>query len=1029
VNLFLTNPLAFLDLLAYEEMDYREQEVQEAHINSCNWILDHQSYKEWVVKRSGLLGIRGKPGSGKSTLMKKLFRLLNEWKDSNCIQLSFFFHRRGTPLQQTQIGMFRSLLHQLLSQVPAAGQEFYSLCDKKKRWQGGSGKAWDWRVEELREVLSSALIAAVKDHAIRLFVDALDEAGDASQKVISYLYDMHEKLSKLEPRTAICFSCRHFPILAVNNGYEICLEDNNQEDIATYALAELRKQVLPDADFSGQGGILGVLQADVVNRASGVFMWVALVVPLVAKQYNSGKSLETIRQALQAVPSQLEEVYKHILTNVVDHDCRSQTLHLMQWIYLAEKPLSVMELCLAMVLDDSLINQGQYSCQESKDFVDSDARMKKRIVSLTGGLAEVKYHDQSNQGHQDTVQFIHQSVNDFLSKDKFKCLELDNTKDLIGQGHDRLSRSCINYLQLGEVRHRTNIQDDFLDSDAYYSSCYRKKVSRLMIDVPLIDYATKYWFVHAEKAESNGISQQYLLRCLKWPSNEFVINWTKVFRAIDRYNRRCPRGQVTLLHVAAASNLNTTMQTLLEEGANIESEDEDGNRPIHHAAHWGHESMIRMLLNGKAEVEVKNKDNETPLERAARAGHEVAVKIFLGGDGDDGDMRFRLNRALLAALAGRIVKLALLLLEQGADANAQGGRYGNALQTAAICGKEAVVGELLERGAAVNAQGGHFGNALQAQAFHGKEAVVRLLLKHGADINAQGGMYSNALQAAALNGNKAIVRLLIEHGADVNAQGGHFGNALQAAVLNCKEAVVPLLIEHGADVNAQGGYYGNALQAAANDGTEAVVRLLIEHGVDINAQGGHYGNALQAAARDGNEAVVRMLIEHGADVNAQGGRYGNALQAAANDGTKAVVQMLIEHGADVNAQGGHYGNALQAAACRGIEAVVRLLIEHGADINAQGGHYGNALQAAAFDGKEAIVRLLLEHSADVNAQGGYYGSALKAARRFRCEDIIQLLLEHGAKEDLLEDSASKWEEKSDGSELENEDAIGDIEVA
>src|SRR5436190_17425038 len=200
-------------------MDYREQEVREAHISSCNWILEHQSYVEWMEHRRGLLWIKGKPGSGKSTLMKKIFRLFSEWEDPNCVQLAFFFHRRGTSLQHTQIGMFRSLLHQLLHQLPSAGQEFYSLCDRKKRWQSDSGKDWNWRVEELREAFSSALLAAANACKVRIFIDALDEAGDdAAQEIVSHLYDMHERLLQLDALVAVCFSCRHFPILAFQNG-------------------------------------------------------------------------------------------------------------------------------------------------------------------------------------------------------------------------------------------------------------------------------------------------------------------------------------------------------------------------------------------------------------------------------------------------------------------------------------------------------------------------------------------------------------------------------------------------------------------------------------------------------------------------------------------------------------------------------------------------------------------------------------------------------------------------------------------
>ncbi|PVH69880.1 ankyrin [Cadophora sp. DSE1049] len=137
---------------------------------------------------------------------------------------------------------------------------------------------------------------------------------------------------------------------------------------------------------------------------------------------------------------------------------------------------------------------------------------------------------------------------------------------------------------------------------------------------------------------------------------------------------------------------------------------------------------------------------------------------------------------------------------------------------------------LLEKGADVNAQGGEYGNALQAASFRGCEAISALLLKKGADVNAQGGRYGNALQAASLEGHEAIAVLLLEKGADVNAQGGEYGNALQAASVRGHEAIVVLLLEKGADVNAQGGEYGNALQAASARDHEAIAVLLLEKG-------------------------------------------------------------------------------------------------------------------------------------------------------------------------------------------------------
>src|SRR5271154_1356260 len=55
---------------------------------------------------------------------------------------------------------------------------------------------------------------------------------------------------------------------------------------------------------------------------------------------------------------------------------------------------------------------------------------------------------------------------------------------------------------------------------------------------------------------------------------------------------------------------------------------------------------------------------------------------------------------------------------------------------------------LLEKGAEVNATGGLYGNALQAAASGGYKATVHLLLKKGSDVNGTEGLYGNAMEAA-----------------------------------------------------------------------------------------------------------------------------------------------------------------------------------------------------------------------------------------------------------------------------------------
>ncbi|XTI85698.1 ankyrin repeat-containing domain protein [Cenococcum geophilum] len=82
------------------------------------------------------------------------------------------------------------------------------------------------------------------------------------------------------------------------------------------------------------------------------------------------------------------------------------------------------------------------------------------------------------------------------------------------------------------------------------------------------------------------------------------------------------------------------------------------------------------------------------------------------------------------------------------------------LYYAALLSLEKVVELLLQKGADPNAQSGDYGNALQAASLGGHEQVVKLLLDKGADLNAQGGDYGNALQAASEGGHEQVMKLL-----------------------------------------------------------------------------------------------------------------------------------------------------------------------------------------------------------------------------------------------------------------------------
>ena len=69
------------------------------------------------------------------------------------------------------------------------------------------------------------------------------------------------------------------------------------------------------------------------------------------------------------------------------------------------------------------------------------------------------------------------------------------------------------------------------------------------------------------------------------------------------------------------------------------------------------------------------------------------------------------------------------------------------LYYASLAGLPVSVELLIEKGANVNAQGGHYGNALQAASYKGFEDGVQILLISIVDVNALGGKYLHVLQA------------------------------------------------------------------------------------------------------------------------------------------------------------------------------------------------------------------------------------------------------------------------------------------
>jgi ankyrin repeat protein len=767
--------------------------IDEPCIGTCTWLLDHEKYRSWMKHDRGLLWIKGAPGTGKSTLMKYATESGKSRLPRPAYAVaSFFFSDSGSILQRDAMGLLRSLLHQILPQIPPLLAEFRSMFQRNLQTKGRGGK--DWKKEELEDFFRSHI--AKKGYRVRIFIDALDECGeDTAEQLVKYFENL---TTYAESALSICFSCRHFPSIGPNSTVEtICVEDENDKDILTYIQANLQPA------FENQEKKVQEIETKIWNRASGIFQWVELVVVETLKLQKRGKPKAQMVRMLLDTPKELDKLYRNILENM-DEDERPKALQLMQWVCLAARPLSLKELRFAMAADwpdpSHRPHKSHRQLEESEEYED-DAQMGHLVTSLSGGLVKVK-----SEGAEHKVQLIHQSVKEFLIKDGLKMLN-PSSSNPIGQGHYHLSRACLNYATLEDVHHR----EGMVQADQF----------------PLLKYAVVSWVWHAERAESECFDQDDLLTCFQWPHHSIFQRWVNMYGVIDPWSEECPDEQATLVHIASSHGLLSVVKSLILKGVDIESKDTVKRTPLSHAAEKGHEKVVQVLLESGAEASCRDLNGWTALSYAMMYGHAGVAKLLMGHGVDTTVNHLNREKYIWNASWRGFKDVVNLLLEKGVEVDTKDSYRRTPLWYSAGKGHLGVVELLLERAAKADSKDIDGRTPLSLAADNGHEAVVNLLLgDKSVEVNSRDTCGRTPLWYAAENGHDAVVQLLLKNDADPNSRDNFGRTSLSWAAENGHEWVVSLLLLNHANFSSPDNEGRTPLWRAEGSGQKRVAELL-----------------------------------------------------------------------------------------------------------------------------------------------------------------------------------------------------------
>jgi ankyrin repeat protein len=757
-----------------------------------------------LATNNGVLCIKGKPGAGKSTLMRHTLEYCKT-EFSDHLIIAYFFNARGNTLEKTPLGMLRSIVYQLVKADATLFEQFLvRFRDKKIISQG---REWGWQQQELKIFITS-VIKQWKSKPLLLLVDALDECIEADmQDVVDFIESLSIDAKRYDTILRVCLSRRHHPPLRIAKCLELTVENNedHQEDIAIYIKEKLAKR---DDE----------IEAEIEKKANGIFMWVVLVVKLLNKaSFKVKGKKKAMQDALEKIPSELEEVFR-ILFNKEDEDM-ADTLFMLQWVLFAQRPLTPEELY-------SAVEAGMDTWSESSD-IDHDT-IQQSIENLSKGLIEIREIRDIRDVVTTNVQFIHLSVNDFLLRNK-RLQTLDQTlePDPVIASHRRLWDCCRSHIE--QVSSSIRATEVYKELDRKYS---------------FLKYAASHILDHAEKVLAGGTVGQASDGIGEWLREaDAWFEWWKGFANATSASKDLVTlvkdidMDAGLLYMLSRHGYASLVQSVLAgEGAEVNAQGGEYGNALQTASAIGSQPIVELLLKAGAEVSPQGGYYGTALQAASANGSHPIVELLLKAGAEVNAQGGEYGNALQAASAYGRQQIVELLLRAGAEVNSQGGEFGTALQAASWNGSQQIVELLLNAGAEVNAQGGYYYTALQAASADGSQQIVELLLKASAEVSPQGGYYGTALQAASANGSHPIVELLLKASAEVNAQGGYYGTALQAASADGSQQIVELLLKAGAEVDAQGGKYGNALQAALEGKHHDIAKMLREAGATVTTR-------------------------------------------------------------------------------------------------------------------------------------------------------------------------------------------------
>lgn len=373
-------------------MHDRFEQITTAAAETCEWVWS-TAFDSWL-KQPGdneIFWITGKPGSGKSTLMKYLVkargtqeRLPSETNGKSWKIVHFFYNfRASTSLANREEGMLRSVLEQILQTLRYSTNA--GMDADRNRINAIAKESFD-----TDEDIASAIVKFLQLQAVNvlLLVDGLDECG-------SNLRHMVTTLKHIQTQTDIrlCLASRPEPMLtsSLSGTKQIKMQELNSQGIQRYTNVILKEigslLELPSSS-------IGALLAEVTTRADGVFLFVHFTFEMIVQRLVQGLTIAEISLEIRQMPQELSMMYDRIFDGV-PLICRSEVAFVLDLVQHYPSPLHLDTLFRAWIFfRNRLEHAGGTNAITTLD------SFKMRLLGLLGTVLDLEGDDSTERNAQ-----------------------------------------------------------------------------------------------------------------------------------------------------------------------------------------------------------------------------------------------------------------------------------------------------------------------------------------------------------------------------------------------------------------------------------------------------------------------------------------------------------------------------------------------------------------------------------------------------------------------------------------------------